>query len=189
MITKKQHKMLKLLDKNILKCEKCNLYKNGRCKPYYDPNNVKYVIIGEAPGKNEIENGIPFIGNDGIILWKSMKKFGFERKDFLIINSTNCRPVNGTRNGKPIKNQKESCFEWVRKYIKVLDPDNCMILGSHALSIFSKDLSITQYCGETFIFDGFSSKFTVNIHPAYCLYNPSKIEIFENSIKMFKEAL
>jgi DNA polymerase len=189
MITKKQHKMLKLLDEKILKCEKCGLYKNGRCKPYYNTKTVKYVIIGEAPGKNEVEQGIPFIGKAGNILWTSMEKFGLKREDFLIINSVNCRALNGKKNGKPTKEQKNLCFDWVRKYIKVLDPDNCIILGAHALSLFSEDVKITDYCGETLMFEGFSSRFIINIHPAYCLYDSSKIEKFEDSIRKFKEKI
>ena len=78
-------RMLELLDDQISQCTSCELHEGGRVKPYWTPMSV-LAGLGEAPGKEEVEQNEPFVGKAGDILGNSMAKNGFRKSDFLIIN-------------------------------------------------------------------------------------------------------
>lgn len=187
----KTQRKLRLLDNMIGECKECPLYHNGRAKPYWTDKS-SYVIVGEAPGKTEIEENEPFIGTAGKILWDIMEKNGFKKEQFLIINAINCRPVDGNRNGKPTQEQMEICHKWVMRYINVLLPLRGILLGAYAQrSLLKEDNSVTK-CNATaapLIVENFNSPFVPvirSVHPAYALYNEEGKRLLEESILKFK---
>ena len=187
-MNKKQLRQLQLLDNMIQECKLCGLYKNGRCKPYYSSDS-KFAMILESPGRAEIENNTPVVGEAGGILWEMLNYFGFERKSFLIINSVNCRPVDGNRNGKPTNIEINTCRNWVRKYLKVLKPEKMFIFGRYSLlSVMKEDDSITKLNATVAWSNEFNCNVVKSIHPAYVIYNRSdgKMMLY-NSVKKFKE--
>jgi uracil-DNA glycosylase len=194
LLSEKQIKLLELLDKQIQKCTKCDLYKNGRCKPYWTPE-VKYVMVLEAPGFNEVEKNTPVVGDSGKELWKIANHFSLPREHFLIINSVNCRPIlPGTnRNGKPTKYQIETCRDWVRKYIKVLSLNNSVekgiVMGGYSLFTIFHQEGIMKMNSSIEYSDEFKINFVKSIHPAMCIYSGDrgKSMLFE-SFKSFVEA-
>jgi DNA polymerase len=182
----KTKRMLELLDGQIQGCTLCDLYRNGRCKPYWSEES-KYAIILEAPGKDEIDNNTPVIGKAGKILWETMDFFDLKREDFLIINSVNCRPVEGNKNAKPTDEELSLCRCWLRKYIKVLQPKKMIISGNYSLFTMTGEKGIMSKNGQS----GFCFEFQVpvvySVHPAMSLYNASKgKEKLYESIKAFK---
>jgi len=179
--------MLELLDYQISSCTKCNLHKNGRCKPSWSPT-AEYAVIGEAPGRDEILKGKPFIGRAGQFLWFMMKEYNLQREQFLVINSVNCRPVSGGKNGKPTETEQKMCREWVRKYLKVLNPKKVILLGEYAMFSLTGKRGITKYNGKTIVSDEFNMPFVACVHPAYATYNPDEaIPILMEGIKSFYE--
>ena len=182
--------MLELLDQKVDKCNLCSLKSNGTAIPHWTPDS-QYAIIGEAPGANEVREQTPFIGPAGQILKEQLWKAGFNSKDFLIINTVQCRPVRGNANGKPNETQIRACQPYLRKYLKVVNPEKILCLGNYAKYIFTNSLQgILRQRGH--FMDGnvgdvvYPVLFT--IHPAYCIYNREEgIELLRKDIALFKE--
>lgn len=189
MLTQKQIKFLHLLDKQITDCKKCDLFNGGRTKPYWTPN-TKYVIIGEAPGSNEVKENEPFVGKAGGFLTDILFEYDFKKEEFLIINSVNCRPVTSTNsNGKPKRTEITICKEWVRKYIKVIKPEKILILGNYAKYVFTNEYGgIIKVNATSTINEEFNTNQIFSVHPSICIYQGKKgVEMLRESIEKFKE--
>jgi DNA polymerase len=193
-LSDRQIKMLKLLDKQVLNCRDCTLYRNGRAKPFWSEYS-RYAIIGEAPGANEVEQGRPFVGAAGQILTRNLGSLKFRANQFLIINSVNCRAVDSVhtlRNGKPTIEQLERCSKWLRKYLKIIDPEKILCLGNFAKYYFDKNhMGILRRRGKfrNFRLDETTKEYPVlyTIHPAYALYNQDEGEsILQEDLRKFK---
>jgi len=178
MLTTKQHRMLKLLNDQIGRCVSCSLYFGGRCSPWFTKKS-RFVIIGEAPGQNEVKENTPFIGIAGNWLWSAIKAVtGYNREDFAVINSVNCRPAtpDGRRNLKPTQSQMSNCNQWVRKFIKVMEPEKVLILGNYAMgSVLGRHSGIVKLnaADGRFMNDEYIKglPYVISVHPAYCIYN------------------
>ncbi len=182
--------MLELLDQQVEKCVNCGLTINGTAIPHWTPSS-RYAIIGEAPGANEVREQRPFIGAAGQILRENLNKAGFDSRDFLIINTVQCRPVRGNSNGKPNETQIKACQPYIRKYLKVIKPEKILCLGNYAKYIFSGNLGgILRERGhfmEGDIGDGYSFPVLFTVHPAYCIYNREEGEAFlKKDIALFR---
>jgi uracil-DNA glycosylase family 4 len=191
MLTSKQIRMLELLDKQVSNCQRCGLYENGTAIPHWTPES-QYVIIGEAPGANEVREQTPFIGPAGKILTENLNRAGFHSKDFLIINTVQCRPVRGNSNGKPNETQIKKCQSYLRKYLKVVKPEKILCLGNYAKYIFTGNLQgILRERGhfmEGDIGDGYVFPVMFTVHPAYCIYNREEGEEYlQKDITLFKK--
>jgi len=193
MLSKKQIRLLQLLDTQFVNCKKCTLYPNGMAKPLWNPFN-RFAIIGEAPGFNEVRGGEPFVGEAGKILTDNILKLGFKRSDFLIINSVNCRCVKaGTNaNGKPTRSQLHACQDWLRKYLKVVNPEKILCLGNFAKYYFTESWDGIMSQRGTFRqykLDETSRDFPVlfTIHPAFLIYQEERIKELQADLALFKE--
>jgi DNA polymerase len=190
MLSNRQVRMLELLDKKVSTCQKCKLCHNGTAIPIWTPH-AKYVMIGEAPGLNEVRQGTPFVGKAGVILRDAMHDLGFKSIDFLIINSVQCRPVVGNRNGKPTERQLDKCQEYVRKYIKVVNPEKILCLGNYSKYIFNG--TTTGILGQRGTFTKYSfdndREYPVlfTVHPAYCIYQEEGIPLLKQDLELFRE--
>lgn len=192
MLDPKRIRMLQLLDQQVKNCLLCSLNQNGTAIPYWTPE-AKYAIIGEAPGYNEVRKKTPFVGAAGKILTEELSNAGFKASDFLIINTVQCRPVSGNANAKPNTSQIHHCQGYLRKYLKVVDPEKILCLGNFAKYIFSGNL--TGILGQRGSFreyklEGSDKTYPVlfTVHPAYCIYNAEEgTEMLRKDIKLFKD--
>lgn len=188
LLSNKQMRMLELLDGKISQCTDCELHTGGRVKPYWTPMST-FCALGEAPGKNEVDKNEPFVGKAGEILGTAMAKQGFRKEQFLVINSVNCRPVNGGSNGKPTLEQVRTCRQWVRKYIKVVSPEKMIAFGNYARgSLNGSYQGIVKYNGWIETLTQYQIYAVMSVHPAYCIYQKdSGIKLLEESIAKFKD--
>ena len=101
----------KELEQFALNCKACELCKTRRNVVFGsgDPNS-RLWLVGEAPGSNEDEQGLPFVGQAGAILDTFLEKNGFKRHSLFITNVIKCRPPN---NADPTEDQKSKCFPLV----------------------------------------------------------------------------
>jgi uracil-DNA glycosylase family 4 len=116
----------------VAKCASCQLYKG--CKtPKMPPDGQgkrKIFVLGEAPGRNEDEQGIPFIGESGQYLSKTFRKFGVEmRRDCRITNSAICRPPNNKFPPLAV----EYCRPNMIKAVEEFKPEVVILLGAKAV--------------------------------------------------------
>lgn len=189
MLSKKQRRMLELLDGQIQSCTECLLHVNGRAKPYWTEKS-KYVLILEAPGGDEVRENTPTIGKAGRILWDAFMKYDLKREDFLIINSVNCRPMVGNRNGKPTYEEMDKCRHFVYKYINVLNPKFGMVFGNYAMwFLFGIRSGITRHNGNWESNISLKVDFVKSVHPASVIYTADNRKILERSIDVFSRGI
>lgn len=191
MLTSKQVRMLRLLDEQILNCKRCGLHNGGRCKPYWTMKS-KYVIVGEAPGKQEVVENTPFIGMAGEVLWNTIYKVAnLLRVDFAIINSVNCRPTDGIKNLKPGIGDQFACKQWIRKFLKVIEPEKVLILGNYAMgTMLGKHSGIVKFNATEGLLESYYKNvpFVISVHPAYTIYNKDDgLQKLEEAIGKFND--
>jgi uracil-DNA glycosylase family 4 len=126
------------------------------------------VFIGEAPGKNEDLQGIPFVGAAGKFLNEMLEMIGLERKDIYITNIVKYRPPD---NRDPFPEEKEVFLPYLQAQLAVIKPLIVVTLGRHSLNCFLPDLQISQVHGQPKRYKG--QVYLPLFHPAAALYNGS----------------
>ena len=95
----------------------------------------RIFFIGEAPGRDEDERGLPFVGRAGTeVLVPYLQKVGFNMDEVFITNVVKCRPP---KNRRPARDEKDACYEYVEEEIKRLQPEVIVLLGNTALELFN----------------------------------------------------
>lgn len=130
-----------------------------------DPD-AELVFIGEAPGKNEDLQGIPFVGAAGKFLNQMLEMIGLERKDIYITNIVKYRPPN---NRDPLPEEKQVFLPYVESQLEVIQPKLVITLGRHSLNCFLPDLTIGECHGQPKRYAG--RVYLPLFHPAAALYN------------------
>lgn len=132
---------------------------------------AQILFIGEAPGKNEDLQGVPFIGAAGKFLSEMLASINLKREDIYITNVVKYRPPE---NRDPLPEEKEACRQWLVDQINCINPSLIVTLGRHAMENFIPDKKISEVHGQAFrrIFDDMGKRvFFVLYHPAAALYN------------------
>ena len=103
------------------------------------------VFIGEAPGKNEDLQGLPFVGAAGKFLDEMLASIGLERKDVYITNIVKYRPPN---NRDPLPEEKQAFLPFLQAQLEVIKPKIVATLGKHSTNCFLPDMQISQIHGQ-----------------------------------------
>lgn len=148
----------------------------------------KIMLIGEAPGRKEEEQGIPFVGSAGRNLNKALEKGGIERKNVYITNIVLWRPPN---NRKPTKKEVEKCKPFLIEQLRLIQPEIICTLGNTPLDFFSKGKKITAVHGKIIepSMEGMKLQILPTFHPAAILYNRKLQTLFEKDIAKLKKYL
>ncbi len=109
-----------------------------------DPN-ADIVFIGEAPGKNEDEQGLPFVGVAGKFLNEMLAEAGMRRSDVYITNIVKYRPPN---NRDPLPEEKAAFLPYLLRQLEIIDPNAIITLGRHSMEYFLPDARISQIHGH-----------------------------------------
>ena len=140
----------------------------------------KLILIGEAPGKNEDESGIPFVGGAGKILDQALFNAGIARKDTFITNVVKCRPPN---NRIPTEEEIKICTDhYLKKEIRIISPKVICILGATALKSLLGLEHMTHHRGK--IINRPPLKYFITYHPAATIYNNKLKQVFFDDIKV-----
>jgi uracil-DNA glycosylase family 4 len=171
----------------IASCQNCDLKENGIAIPFIG-SDLRCILIGEAPGENEIKRHEPFVGRAGKLLMDIFGQYGFTRENFLILNSINCRPVilrdGKIRNGKPNLTQIEACRVHNKFYIHNSGIKYIMTLGNYAQWLFTRETgNISQRVGNIIAVG--DKQVHINYHPAATIYDQSKRGQFTSVIADF----
>lgn len=164
------------LEQKVKKCKKCPL-KDGRTNVVFGSGNVNadVLIIGEAPGKNEDLEGLPFVGKAGKYLDELLSIAGLNRNEVYIANVLKCRPPS---NRNPRAEEILACAPYLREQTSKINPKLIITLGNFATKfILKNEEGITQLHGKAVTL----GKFTVLpvFHPASTMYDPKKKEELE----------
>ncbi len=167
-------------------CTMCPLGTLGRKSVVFgegDPD-ANLMFIGEGPGRDEDEQGRPFVGRSGQLLTRTLAAHNTKRENVFISNIVKCRPPD---NRTPTELESTTCKKLLlEKQIKIIRPAVICTLGSTALThLTGKQFKITSTRGKILEQDGVMVIPTY--HPAYILRNPSEISTFSNDIKFALE--
>jgi uracil-DNA glycosylase family 4 len=162
---------LKVIRDDLGECTRCRLHE-GRTHLVYGTGNprARLMFVGEAPGQDEDEQGLPFVGRAGQLLTKMIESMGFRREDVYIANVLKCRPP-GNRPPKP--DEVSTCGPFLRRQIAAINPEVLCTLGSFAAqAVLRREDKISAMRGKFFSIDGVTVMPTY--HPAYLLRNPAE---------------
>jgi len=134
--------------------------------------NADIVFIGEAPGKNEDLQGLPFIGAAGKFLNEMLAAAGMDRSDVYITNIVKYRPPE---NRDPLPDEKAAFWPYLLKQLQVIDPKVVITLGRHSMEYFLPGMKIGEVHGEPKRIEFGDHKIVIMplFHPAAALYNGS----------------
>jgi len=135
------------LSKQVLACSRCAL-RGGATAPVpgLGECGAKYFIIGEAPGREEDRDNVPFVGMAGKRLNKLLALGGIDPNDCYITNSIKCRPPT---NRTPRKGERLACYPWLKQELQLIKPEYIITLGAIPLSLFC-DNGVKQMHGTMF---------------------------------------
>lgn len=129
--------------------------------------DAEIVFIGEAPGKNEDLQGLPFVGAAGKFLNEMLAGIGLERKDVYITNIVKYRPPN---NRDPHPDEKAAFLPYLRAQLETIAPKLVVTLGRHSMDVLlPQGLKISQCHGKPKRYSG--RVYLPLFHPAAALYN------------------
>jgi uracil-DNA glycosylase family 4 len=183
---KNKEEMLKTIRGEMGDCQLCPLGKTKKNLVFGTGNSeARIVFVGEAPGADEDEQGLPFVGRAGQLLTDIIVKgMKLERKDVYICNILKCRPP-GNRNPQPDEISK--CEPFLKKQLQIISPEIICALGTFAAKTLLKtDIPISALRGRFHLYEGI--KLMPTYHPAYLLRNPSaKKQVWEDVQMIMKE--
>ena len=142
------------------------------------------MFVGEAPGSDEDEQGLPFVGRAGQLLTKiidtSVDPGHITRDDVYICNILKCRPPN---NRNPEPDEVQSCNPFLKRQLAVIKPKVVCCLGTFAAqNVLQSDVTISKLRGKFFDIDGM--RVIATFHPAYLLRSPDKKREVWEDMKM-----
>jgi len=178
---------LRLIRTDIGDCTRCKLHRLGRRQIVFGVGNPEadLMFVGEAPGRDEDQQGIPFVGRAGQLLTKIIEAIGLKREDVYIANVIKCRPPE---NRNPEPDEVETCEPFLFQQIDTIKPKVIVALGTFAARALLRTLDpISRLRGRVYDYRG--AKLIPTFHPAYLLRNPSsKREVWED-MKRVRELL
>jgi DNA polymerase len=156
----------------IGECTRCKLHTLGRKQIVFGSGNpnADLMFVGEAPGADEDEQGVPFIGRAGQLLTKIIEAIGLTRDDVYIANVIKCRPP-GNRNPEP--DEIAECEPFLLRQIESIRPRVIVALGTFAAhALLRTDAPISKLRGTFHEYHG--AKLLPTFHPAYLLRSPER---------------
>lgn len=174
---------LHAIREDIGECTRCRLSK-GRKNIVFGTGNVHadLMFVGEGPGADEDEQGLPFVGRAGQLLNNMISAMGLRREEVYIANIVKCRPPG---NRTPERDECETCMPFLLRQIAAIRPKVIVALGATAAkNLLAINSPMAELRGRRYDFrvnvnsqgrpdpDGFTVKLAVTYHPAFLLRDP-----------------
>lgn len=170
------------LSQEVSACQRCALA-TTRCKTVFSRGSAKaaLMVIGEAPGFYEDQQGLPFVGKAGELLDKMLKSIALAPEEVYIANVLKCRPPN---NRDPRPEEIDCCSPYLLQQIQMIRPRLILALGRFSGQfLIKKPLSVGQLREKVHYFQ--EIPFIVSYHPAYLLRNPlDKKKAYQDLLKV-----
>ena len=163
-----------VLKADVAGCTKCALCAT-RSKTVFGSGNQQadWMLVGEAPGQQEDEQGLPFVGSAGLLLTEMLRAIGLTREEVFMTNVLKCNPPD---NRDPHVNEVESCYTYLQRQQQLIKPKIIVALGRIAAQTLLKtDEPLSGLRGKVHTFN--DTPVVVIYHPAYLLrFLPQKRE-------------
>jgi uracil-DNA glycosylase family 4 len=167
-------------------CRRCSLSKDRHHIVFGVGNpDADLVFVGEAPGRDEDNQGEPFVGKAGQLLTKIISAMGLSREDVYICNVIKCRPPD---NRDPLPAEIEMCEPFLKEQLRIIKPRAICALGSFASqTLLKSEMKISRLRGQ--FHDYYGVPLMPTYHPSYLLRNShAKRDVWED-IKIVMELL
>ena len=179
---------LERLKKSIGAIKNCSLKSSATNIVFSDGNpKSKIMLVGEAPGSNEDQEGLPFVGRAGALLDKMLASINLNRKNVYISNIINYRPPE---NRRPTDEEVNRYMPFIKKHIEIINPKILVLLGSTAMNaLIGKDIVISKARGKWIDKEFGSCKTSVIItfHPAFLMRQPAQKKMAWIDLKMIRD--
>ncbi len=154
------------LQTEVSPCTQCDLCKTRTQTVFGSGNkNAAWMIIGEGPGQNEDQQGLPFVGKAGLLLTEMLRAIALDREEVFIANIVKCRPP-ANRDPSPI--EIESCKPYLMRQLALIKPKIIVVLGRVAAqALLNTDEPISKLRGTIHTLN--DTPVVVVYHPAYLL--------------------
>lgn len=159
------------LTRECMDCRECALSQTRRHVVFGVGNpQAEILLVGEGPGANEDQQGIPFVGKAGMLLDDMLAIIGLDRTKVYIANIVKCRPPN---NRDPMNVEQDACIGYLRRQMALIRPKILVCLGRiAAMRLIDPKFRITKDHGVWFDVDGM--RMTALYHPSALLRDPGK---------------
>ncbi len=166
----KDSSSLVVLNERIADCLECELGKERNKLVFGSGNpNADIMVIGEAPGADEDEQGLPFVGRAGKLLTKMLEAIYIQRDDIYIANICKCRPPG---NRRPTTSEVDACEPYLKRQIELIKPAFILSLGLTSVdTLLKKKHKMGDIRGNMMDYHGIDM--LVTYHPAALLRNPN----------------
>ncbi|GMQ98395.1 MAG: hypothetical protein BMS9Abin17_0905 [Acidimicrobiia bacterium] len=154
------------------RCTDCGLA-GGRTNVVFGSGSgaADVLIVGEAPGQQEDEQGLPFVGRSGQLLETLLNEIQLERDDVYIANVVKCRPP-GNRDPRP--DEIDSCKPYLRRQIELIDPKVVVTLGNFSTKLLLRtSTGITRMRGT--VYEWWGRYLVPTFHPAAALRGGERV--------------
>ena len=179
---------LERLKKSILNIKNCSLKSNATNMVFGDGNpKSKIMLIGEAPGANEDEEGLPFVGRAGALLDKMLGAINLDRKKVYISNIINYRPPD---NRRPTDEEIKRYLPFITKHIEIINPKILVLLGSTAMNaLIGNEVVISKMRGKWIEkkFGNCKVSVIITFHPAFLMRQPAQKKMAWIDLKMIRD--
>ena len=166
---------LELLKNSIIELKNCNLKRQAKNMVFCDGNpKSKIMLVGEAPGANEDQEGLPFVGRAGMLLDKMLAAINLDRKKVYISNIVNYRPPE---NRKPTEEEIRRYLPFITKHIEIINPKILVLLGSTAMNaLIGNNVVISKMRGKWIEkkFGSCKTSVIITFHPAFLMRQPAQ---------------
>lgn len=163
---------LQALQQECLACRRCGLCETRHSVVFgQGAAHAEVMLVGEGPGANEDEQGLPFVGKSGQLLDHYLEAVDLSRdKNVYIANIVKCRPP---QNRDPLPQEQDACIGFLNGQLRLLQPRMLVCLGRiAAMRLIHEDYRITREHGQWVCKDGLW--LTAIYHPSALLRDVSK---------------
>ena len=179
---------LERLRKSINEIKNCSLKNNATNMVFSDGNpKSKIMLLGEAPGFNEDQESLPFVGRAGALLDKMLASINLDRKNVYISNIINYRPPE---NRRPTEEEIKRYLPFVEKHIEIINPKILVLLGSTAMNaLIGSEVVISKVRGNWIEkkFGKCKTSIIVTFHPAFLMRQPAQKKMAWIDLKMIRD--
>jgi len=187
-ITDNKNDNLERLKKSIRNIKNCSLKSSSTNMVFSDGNpKSKIMLIGEAPGANEDEEGLPFVGRAGALLDKMLAAIDLDRNKVYISNIINFRPPD---NRRPTDEEIKRYLPFISKHIEIINPKILVLLGSTAMNaLIGKEVVISKMRGKWIEkkFGNCKTSVIITFHPAFLMRQPAQKKMAWIDLKMIRD--
>jgi len=179
---------LESLKKSIQNIKNCSLKNNATNMVFSDGNpKSKIMLIGEAPGANEDQEGLPFVGRAGILLDKMLASINLDRKKVYISNIINYRPPD---NRRPTDEEIKRYLPFITKHIEIINPKILVLLGSTSMNaLIGNEVVISKMRGKWIEkkFGNCKTSVIIKFHPAFLMRQPAQKKMAWIDLKLIRD--